>query len=86
MQREYDAIMQELYAIPEIHPQAKELGTTRGFIVRFEQLIKVCESYKEAYEKLEEVHVRVYGRRKYSEWVTFKSIYYRKSKKIQKGR
>lgn len=70
-------IEKKLSQIPKINPLVKELSSTRGFISLFEGLVADGLSYRAAYERLEETHVRVIGKRKYSDFQSFKSIFYR---------
>ena len=55
--------------------------TFEGFNRVFEQNIKKAKSYREAYEKAEESHEAIFGKRCYD---NYESFYHTRYKKIKK--
>ena len=62
----------ELSAIPAIPAAARKLTSQEGFIDYFLDMRDIYQSYLEAYERLEEFHIAVTGRRRYAEFDTFR--------------
>lgn len=72
---ERNRIEQELNAIPPMHPNARKITTAQGFTDYFLQMRDLYNTHPEAYERLEEFHIAITGRRKYSEYDSFRGIY-----------
>ena len=62
----------ELSAIPAIPAAARRLASLEGFIDYYLEMNDLYNSYTEAYERLEEFHIAVTGRRRYAEFDTFR--------------
>ena len=62
----------ELSAIPAIPDAARRLTSLEGFIDYYLEMNDLYNSYTEAYERLEEFHIAVTGRRRYAEFDTFR--------------
>lgn len=69
-----ERIESELSSIPAIHPAARKLTSTEGFIDYFLEMRDLYQAYYDAYERLEEFHVAVTGSRRYSEYGSFQRI------------
>ena len=76
--------LDRLMAIPPAEREIRELVTPQGFIASYEELCKCCKTYKTAYEVLEIQYERVFGRRKYDNFSSFKVVYLRKKKSVLK--
>ena len=76
--------LDRLMTIPAAPDNVRRLATLEGFISSFEELIKSCKTYKTAYEVLEIQYERVFGRRKYDNFLSFKVVYLRKKKALLK--
>ena len=55
-----------------------------GFNQRYEQNMRVCNTYKNAYLKTEEQYEGVFGQKKYASYDSFRIIRSRKMKKNKK--
>lgn len=73
--------LDRLMAIPQAPSSMRSLATIEGFIASYEALIKCCKTYQSAYEVLEIQHERVFGFRKYDNFLSFKSVYWRRQMK-----
>lgn len=67
----------ELGAIQPLSPAARKLLSPEGFIDYFLEIRMLYPSYEEAYEVLEDYHEAITGRRKYSEYDSFRRQYTR---------
>ena len=76
--------LDRLMTIPAAPDNVRRLATLEGFISSYEELIKSCKTYKTAYEVLEIQYERVFGRRKYDNFLSFKVVYLRKKKALLK--
>lgn len=76
-----EKIESELSAIPRIDPAMKKLLSAEGFADYYFEMMDLYPSQMEAYERLEDFHIQVTGRRRYSEFDSFRKILYRKLKK-----
>lgn len=56
---------------PEQLQQVRQLSTTAGFVEAFQQNIRDCRTFYEAYEVTESQHEELFGRRKYSCYASF---------------
>ena len=52
----------------------RQLSTQQGFIQRFFQVLPKYDSSALAYEVVESEHKKLFGRRRYSGWESFKGI------------
>jgi hypothetical protein len=66
------SIEAELSAIPAIPAAARRLASLEGFIDYYLEMSDLYHSYTEAYERLEDFHIAVTGRRRYAEFDTFR--------------
>jgi hypothetical protein len=73
--------LDRLMNIPPAPESVRRLMTTEGFIASYEALTRCCKTYQSAYEVLEIQHERVFGCRKYDNYFSFKSVYWRKQTK-----
>ena len=78
-------IESELSAIPRMDPAMKKLLSAEGFIDYFFKMQDLYPSQLAAYERLEDFHINVAGRRRYSEFDSFRKVIERKLKKEQKA-
>jgi hypothetical protein len=62
----------ELSAIPSISAAARKLTSAAGFADYYLEMRDLYQSYLEAYERLEDFHIAVTGRRRYAEFDTFR--------------
>lgn len=72
MLAEQQRIEQEQSSIPPLTASQRRLISTDGFLDYYLNMRDLYPSYMEAYERLEELHERITGRRKYSEFNSFK--------------
>lgn len=56
---------------PEEVQYIRQLSTTEGFCEAFNQNLPTSKTFLEAYEVTERAHEDLFGRRKYSEYVSF---------------
>ncbi len=56
---------------PEQLAQVRQLSTTEGFVEAFQQNIRDCRTFYEAYEVTESQHEELFGKRKYSCYQSF---------------
>ena len=76
-----DKIESELSAIPRIDPAMKKLLSAEGFADYYFEMIDLYPSQMEAYERLEDFHIQITGRRRYSEFDSFRKVLDRRLKK-----
>jgi hypothetical protein len=62
----------ELSSIPAIPAAARKLTSAVGFADYYLEMRDLYQSYLEAYERLEDFHIAVAGRRRYAEFDTFR--------------
>jgi hypothetical protein len=67
----------ELSAIPAIPTAALKLTSAAGFADYYLEMRDLYQSYLEAYERLEDFHIAVTGRRRYAEFDTFRKVFKR---------
>lgn len=77
--KEVDA---ELSVLAPISPEVRELMTVEGFARWFGRMKTLYPTYEEAYEALESHYQRLTGRRRYSEYSSFRLVYNRKCNKV----
>lgn len=77
--KEVDA---ELSALVPISPEVRELMTVEGFARWFGRMKTLYPTYEEGYEALENHYQRLTGRRRYSEYSSFRLVYTRKCNKV----
>ena len=63
-----EKIESELSAIPRIDPAMQKLLSADGFADSYFEMPDLYPSQMEAYERLEDLHIQVTGRRRYSEF------------------
>jgi len=76
-----EKIESELSAIPRIDPVMKKLLSAEGFADYYFEMMDLYPSQMEAYERLEDFHIQVTGRRRYSEFDSFRKVLDRRLKK-----
>ena len=76
-----ERIESELSAIPPIDPAMKKLLSAEGFADYYFEMQDLYPSQMEAYERLEDFHIQVTGRRRYSEFDSFRKVLDRRLKK-----
>lgn len=76
-----ERIESELAAIPRIDPATRKLTSAEGFADYYFEMQDLYPSQREAYERLEDFHIDIAGRRKYSEFNSFRKVLDRLMKK-----
>lgn len=80
-----EAIEAELASIPPIASAAQLLTSFEGFIDYYLRMYTLYPTQYEAYESLERYHIAITGKRRYSEFDSFRNMlnrYLTKSRKI----
>lgn len=62
----------ELSALPPIPPEVRRFLSPKGFIEYYLVMRDLYPSYEDCYERLEEFCIAITGRRKYSEFDSFR--------------
>jgi hypothetical protein len=75
-------VERELISIKPVSPQVRELMTFEGFTRWYERMQYLYPTKEDAYEALEAHHLRIFGRRRYSEYTSFRLVYSRKCNKV----
>ena len=75
-----EKIESELSAIPIMNQAMRKLLSAEGFADYYFDMENLYPSKREAYERLEDFHIRVTGHRKYSEFHSFRKTLHRKLK------
>lgn len=75
-----EIIESELSAIPVMDATMRKLLSAEGFGDYYLEMESLYPSQREAYERLEDFHIRVTGHRKYSEFHSFRKTLHRKLK------
>lgn len=78
-----ESIERELSDIPALDPRLSKLMSVEGFIDYYLRMIGLYPSNRLAYEKLEEFHETLIGRRRYSDFKSFLIILDRYLKSIR---
>ena len=65
-----------------ITDKEQRLLTTDGFIKEYYRQCSFKPTYRAAYEACEEVYIRIVGKRKYKDYGTFKTILWRRNRKM----
>lgn len=76
-----DKIENELSEIERIDPQARQILTPEGFMNCFLEMQHLYDTQNDAYEKLEEICMRVTGRRHYNGFHSYTAAYKRRLSK-----
>ena len=69
---------QQLDSIPPIEELTRKIISADGFCELFLKMRKLYPSQKKAYERLEDYHIKIVGRRKYTEFDSFRHVFYKK--------
>lgn len=69
-----DEVIASLAAIPPLTWAAVYLSSVEGFMDYYFKLEPLFPTKKEAYEALEAQYEIIFGRRRYSEWKTFRVV------------
>lgn len=77
-------IEKELSAIPPLNPAIKKLTSAEGFADYYLRMRDLYDTQQEAYERLEDFHIAITGRRRYSEYNSFRIIFNRIIKNYRK--
>lgn len=80
-----ERIESELSAIPKIDVALQKLISADGFADYYFEMQDLYPSQMEAYERLEDFHIQVTGRRRYSEFDSFRKVLDRRLKKQRNG-
>ena len=75
----------ELGAIPALSPAARKLLSAQGFLDYFLEIRMLFPTYEDAYEMLEEQVERITGKRMYSEYDSFRTVYLRWKKNAHRS-
>lgn len=78
-----ERIESELSSIAPIDPALLKLMSAEGFADYFLQMRDLYPSHLEAYERLEDYHITLTGRRRYSEFDSFRKVLERQLKKCR---
>lgn len=70
-------IESELSTIPPLHPAIRKITSAEGFADYYLRMRNLYDTQLEAYERLEDFHIAITGKRRYSEFDSFRSILYR---------
>lgn len=76
-----EEIESELAVIPRMEPAMQKLTSAEGFADYFFEMQDLYPSQMEAYERLEDFHIQVTGRRRYSEFDSFRKVLDRRLKR-----
>lgn len=60
----------------KIEPYFLELLTVEGFIDRFHTVLQYYDTHEQAYDFVEKQHHETFGRNKYADYESFKSVKY----------
>lgn len=71
---EREKIESELSAIPKLSPQIKKITSTEGFADYFLAMRHLYPTQVAAYDRLEDFHTEVTGKRKYAEFDSFRKV------------
>ena len=69
-----EKVESELSAIPRMDPALKKLTSADGFADYYLEMCDLYLSQREAYERLEDFHINITGRRRYSEYGSFRKV------------
>lgn len=64
----------ELSAIPPLHPAICKITSAEGFADYYLRMRDLYDTQLEAYERLEDFHIAITGKRRYSEFDSFRRI------------
>lgn len=67
-------IESELSAIPPLHPSIRKITSAEGFADYYLRMRDLYNTQLEAYERLEDFHIAITGKRRYSEFDSFRAI------------
>lgn len=70
-------IESELSQIPKQHPDVARITSPDGFVDYFLRMRHLYDTQVEAYERLEDFHIAITGKRRYAEFDSFRNILYR---------
>lgn len=71
---ERSKIESELSAIPPLHPAIRKITSAEGFADYYLRMRDLYDTQLEAYERLEDFHIAITGKRRYSEFDSFRRI------------
>ncbi|MFI3299244.1 MAG: hypothetical protein R3Y49_05535 [Rikenellaceae bacterium] len=64
----------ELNAIPHQNPTIARFGTLEGFSEYYQRMENLYPTKQEAYERLEDFHIKVFGYRRYAEYNSLREM------------
>lgn len=67
-------IESELSAIPPLHPAIRRITSAEGFADYYLRMRDLYDTQLEAYERLEDFHIAITGKRRYSEFDSFRRV------------
>jgi len=85
-QQRRERVEAELSAIPALDPTVRRLISADGFADYFLNMQDLYPSHREAYERLEDFHISVTGRRRYAEFDSFRTVLGRYLNACQRGK
>ena len=71
---ERSKIEMELSAIPPLHPAIRKITSAEGFADYYLRMRDLYDTQLEAYERLEDFHIAITGKRRYSEFDSFRVL------------
>jgi len=71
--------------IPKLEPQFAMLLETEGFITAFWEISGDYRTQEDAYDVIEQRYISVFGKRRYSDFNSFRVTMYRHLKKKKSG-
>lgn len=67
-------IESELSTIPPLHPAIRKITSAEGFADYYLRMRDFYDTQLEAYERLEDFHIAITGKRRYSEFDSFRVL------------
>ncbi len=71
---ERERIETELSSIPKQHPKIAKITSAEGFVDYYLSTRDLYNTQLEAYERLEDFHIAITGKRRYAEFDSFRVI------------
>ena len=71
---ERERIETELSSIPKQHPMIAKITSAEGFVDYYLSMRDLYNTQLEAYERLEDFHIAITGRRRYAEFDSFRVV------------
>ena len=71
---ERERIETELSSIPKQHPMIAKITSAEGFVDYYLSMRDLYNTQLEAYERLEDFHIAITGKRRYAEFDSFRVV------------